>query len=371
MNSDINDLTKDIEDDPFDAWSYFDRAQLYRESRMYTLAIDDLNTAIALEPDEPAFWRKRGLFYELLDEVASSQRDLNRAIELDPKDAESYSVRGWCSSRNHDFDAALADLDRAVALDPLYPVYRHRRAQLRLKRGELPKALEDFDEAIRLDPVEAQYHYERAMALLYGSPDVNPAEALPSLEEAIRLRPEFDWYRMERGFIRFHQERWMEAAEDFTRQNFRHQYRYTPYLGAERVIWICLARHLGGMPALGVAAVQEYLEWYLNESKGQSEGMPRAEKLQTWPVPLARFLAEKINETEVLASDALKETDACHSDIIRERINEYHFVLAQLALATGRSEEMMGHLERARGIPSWNPMSWIVKRQLSHRPASR
>ena len=99
--------------------------------------------------------------------------------------------------------------------------------------GDLASALEDLDEAIRLDPEEASYYHRRAMARLYEEPEGSPLEdALPDLEEAIRLDPDTSWYRAERGYIRFCQTRWADAAEDFEKQDFRSRNESFPYLGA-------------------------------------------------------------------------------------------------------------------------------------------
>jgi hypothetical protein len=45
-----------------------------------------------------------------------------------------------------------------------------------------------------------------------------------------------------------------------------------PYQGAERVVWIFLARLFEGSPALGTEAIAEYLDWYLKESAGDLKG---------------------------------------------------------------------------------------------------
>ncbi len=369
MTSDIDSLTDRIEIDPADAWLYHERGWLHGKAKRWKPAFEDFNKAIELKPDEPAFWRDRGWLHEHLGRITLSRNDLDRAVELDPENARSYATRGWCRRLNHDNDGALADLDRAIALKPLEPDHRCRRGLVWLEKRELGKALEDLDWAIRLDPKEARFHEERAKALLYENPDVRPEAALPDLEEAIRLNPDADWYRLHRGYIRFSQGRWAEAAEDLTRQNFRHLYSIAPYLGAERVVWIYLARRFDGQPASGLAAIREYLDWYRDEPEGHMQDQPFPERLQTWPVPLARFLAGDIGEPELFAR---KDLDVTNPDLIpwdlegiHERIGECHFVLAELALAQGLPAEALPHLKKASGLPPRNPMSWVVARQLA------
>ena len=340
-----------------------------RGDRQWKLAIEDFSKAIALEPQEPKFWRDRGRLHQHLGHITLYQNDLNRAIGLAPDDAELYATRGWCRRLDHDNDGALADFDRAIALDQHEPQYRCRRGLVWLEKGGLREALEDIGEAIRLDPQKAGFYYERASARLYGNPHVRPEEALPDLEEAIRLDPEADWYRISRGYIRFVQGRWAEAAEDLNRQDFRRFYSICPYQGADRVVWIFLARLFEGSPALGTEAIAEYLDWYLKESTGHLKGQTPAEKLDTWPVPLARFLAGDIGEAQLFGRKDLDLSDQDRMrwdrDGINARIGECHFVLAELALARGLPGQALLHLKKASVMPPRNPKSWVVSRQIT------
>jgi len=55
MTSDIDSLTRSIEEDPSDAWLYWERGRLYRDARQFKLALDDFSKAIALgaNPERP------------------------------------------------------------------------------------------------------------------------------------------------------------------------------------------------------------------------------------------------------------------------------------------------------------------------------
>ena len=81
------------------------------------------------------------------------------------------------------------------------------------------------------------------MVRLYLGPEGSPLEdALPDLEEAIRLDPDTAWYRKQRGYIRFCQGRWADAADDFAKQDYRYAAEKLPFLGATMVVWLYLAR---------------------------------------------------------------------------------------------------------------------------------
>ncbi len=367
MSAKIDELTRQIENDPTNAWLYWERGSLLGSEYQHKLALQDLTKAIELEPDEPEFWRTRGRIHQILGRITYSQNDMNRAVDLAP-DAESYGARGTNHRLNHDDDEALKDLDRAVALDPLESDYPYQRGLVWQNRDDLANALTNFDEAIRLEPDHAHYYYARATALLHKKPGFIPEDALPDLETAIRLRPEAEWYKTERGCIRYCQERWTQAADDFTNQDFRWRYSIAPYLGAERVIWIWLARRFEGKPELGREAFHEYMDWYLNEARGVQRDYTRAQRPEAWPVPLARLLAGEIDAEVILNRKDFDASDPIlvlyEREWVYDRIREFHFVLAQVALAQGRFEKAQGHLRQAVGLPQRNPMSWVVSRQI-------
>ncbi len=149
-------------------------------------------------------------------------------------------------------------------------------------------------------------------------------------------------------------------------------YSIAPYLGAERVVWIYLARLFEGRPGSGLEEIREYLDWYLGEAEGHMQRFSPAERLEIWPVPLARFLAGEIDETQLFDRKDLDVTNPhlvpWDLDGINERISECHFVLAEVSLAQGLPGEALPHLKKATGLPPRNPMSWVVARQLGRNP---
>lgn len=363
--------TAEIEDGPSEAWLLWERGEAHAKGRRWKDAIADYTGAILLEPDEPQFWLSRGRVRYHIGETGRGEEDLGRGIELDPGDDRSYAIRGqcrswWCGSR----DDAVADYGRAIELRPLNPTYYYNRGIVRQRLGDLARALEDFDEAVRLDPEEASYYHGRATARLYDGPEGSPLEeALPDLEEAIRLDPDTSWYRQERGYIRFCQGRWADAAEDFAMQDYRHAAEDFPYLGATMVVWLYLARLFQGRPVAGLGAVQGYFHWYLHESAGDGRRDPPGEKLRRWPVPLARLVAGELDGQRLLAE---KRSDLARPGLVEseiemaeEKVKQCHFVLAELALAAGRRDEATAHLKSACGLPRRNPMSWAVAHQLA------
>ena len=374
MHSDIDSLTEKIDAEPSDPWLYWERGEAHAKARRWKDAIADYTSAILVEQEEPEFWLSRGRVRYHIGETGLGEEDLGKGIELDPEDDRSYAIRGqcrswWCGSR----DDAVTDFGRAIELSPLTPSYHYSRGSVWQRLGDLTRALEDFDEAVRLDPEEASYYHSRAMARLYDGPEGSLLEeALPDLEEAIRLDPVTSWYRRERGYIRFCQRQWADAAEDFAKQDYRYAAENFPFLGATMVVWLYLARLFESRPEAGLGAVQEYFHWYLHESAGHGRDDPPGEKLERWPVPLARLVAGEVDGQQLLA---LKRWELVRPGLMKheietaeEEVKECHFVLAELALAAGRWGEATAHLRSACGLPRRNPMSWAVAHHLAVIP---
>src|SRR6185369_11132901 len=124
-------------------------------------------------------------------------------------------------------------------------------------------------------------------------------EALPDLDEAIRLDPAGfvgSDSRLDRGYVHFCQGRWADAAEDFASQNIPFRYQLCPHQGADLVLWLYLARLLQGEEAAGLRAVKDYLHWYAT-GEGKRFG-PLVSRFSYWPVPIARFLAGELDERQ-------------------------------------------------------------------------
>jgi tetratricopeptide (TPR) repeat protein len=181
--------TAEIEEGPSEAWLFWERGQAHAKARRWKDAIADFTNAILMEPDEPDFWLSRGRVRYHIGETGLGEQDLCIGIELDPEDDRSFAIRGQCRSWwSGSRDDAVADFGHAIELSPLTSSYYYSRGKVWQREGDLTRALEDFDEAVRLDPEEASYYHSRASARLYDGPEGSPLEeALPDLEEAIRL----------------------------------------------------------------------------------------------------------------------------------------------------------------------------------------
>ncbi len=76
------------------SWIMFNHAQMNASSSDYEAAIADLNTAIALDPQNPDLYLLRGQMYLAIYEWDNAGADFDHAIEVSPNDAPAYFHRG-------------------------------------------------------------------------------------------------------------------------------------------------------------------------------------------------------------------------------------------------------------------------------------
>ncbi|MFC8365207.1 tetratricopeptide repeat protein [Streptomyces griseorubiginosus] len=200
------------------------RAYVRGELHDYEAAIDDLDRALALEPDSPSAHSVRGEFHRALRHDDAALRDLDRGIALDPAHHFAWASRGalhltrgdlraaradldrslelnpdyvWALVRRArvwrglgDPDRRLADLDRAVALQPDWPWGRCERGDALRNAGRVEEALHDYDHVLALDPDYASAHASRGAALAALG---RHEEAVTALDSALRLNPAYAW----------------------------------------------------------------------------------------------------------------------------------------------------------------------------------
>ncbi len=152
--------------------AYFNRAAArYAANRDLPKALNDLTTALRLNPGQYQAFRLRGLIHARQGNWAGLRDDCSAAINVQPKRAELYHLRGMACYQLQDFEAAAADFDLAIQLEPERHESYYNRGLTRRKQGDLAGALADFQAALRLHPAspEAQRELEALQAQMEQS----------------------------------------------------------------------------------------------------------------------------------------------------------------------------------------------------------
>ena len=116
----------------------------------YNGAIQNLSTAITLNPEYAPAYFKRGLAWLALSAYDQALPDLTQAIELNPHDAEAYYQRGHAWDGKRQLDKALEDYTKAIERNPHHAYAYLYRAFAWRATGQEQKAAQDLKKAEQL-----------------------------------------------------------------------------------------------------------------------------------------------------------------------------------------------------------------------------
>ncbi len=187
----IDDLNKAIELDPNNSQFYLDRVNRYLSLMSYEKAIDDCNKAIELDPNNAEFYLGRGICYFFLKSYDKAIDDLNKAIEFDPENSIYYVYRGECYLSLQSYDKAIEDFNKTIELNPENAASYSNRGECYLSLQSYDKAIEDFNKTIELNPENAASYSNRGNCYLsLQSYD----KAIEDFNKTIELAPNNEHY---------------------------------------------------------------------------------------------------------------------------------------------------------------------------------
>lgn len=141
-------------------------ALVYRAQGSLEASKESLEQAIALDPENAAFWTESGLLAWETKDYEGAREAYRKATELEPDQVGFHLLRAefhlstllW---RQDGLEAAR----RAVALAPQNPQAQELLGWAYYLRGDLEQALGPLEQAIRLDPNQASAFYRLGVAL--------------------------------------------------------------------------------------------------------------------------------------------------------------------------------------------------------------
>lgn len=92
------------------------RSQAELNCRMYQQAINDINKAVELDPNNVTYWVEKGSIHIRVNQAAEAIQALTRAIKMDPENAPAYRMLGYAQIQNKEKDKGLANLQKAKDL---------------------------------------------------------------------------------------------------------------------------------------------------------------------------------------------------------------------------------------------------------------
>jgi len=132
-------------------------------------ALEELNEAIILNPNNPAYYNNRALaslsliiFKERTNELKNVEidaekmletilSDLEKAVKLDPYNPYYRYNKGFVLYEMERYGEAMKELDEAIAIDPSNHYFYHKKGMVFYKLGRYDEALEEFKKSLELD----------------------------------------------------------------------------------------------------------------------------------------------------------------------------------------------------------------------------
>jgi tetratricopeptide (TPR) repeat protein len=140
----IEDLSSAMALEPGDGDDFFMRANLLILIERFGDAIEDCMFGLSAKPDDPAILSTMGFAYFKLGNAKVALDKLDRCISLDPYDFEAFVIRAAIHMDFGDYDRALSDLLSSDAIRPLFGDGLFYRAKYAEASGDTKLAISDY-----------------------------------------------------------------------------------------------------------------------------------------------------------------------------------------------------------------------------------
>ena len=161
----LQHLSRAIELDSTFALAYAIRAEVFESIHEYDRALDDLNMAVYLEPENDDHYFHRA-YFTVLGDFTRALADFNIAILLNPS-YENFHNRGVFYTSIWLYEYALDDLNKAIQLNSEDIISWLRRGNVFFSLGRHHEAVLDFTEVIKIEPTNSDAFYNRSTAYKY------------------------------------------------------------------------------------------------------------------------------------------------------------------------------------------------------------
>jgi len=208
----IEDLNQAIKLEPQNAQAYNRRGDAYYRLGDYEQAQTDSSQAILLNPQDANAYFDRGFAYYELGKYKEAIADYTQAIKLNSENAYAYYGRGIARTQLKDNKGAIGDFSKAIALKPQYTEAYLQRGILRRRLKLRQAAIQDFNTIIKINPSDAKAYYQRGLTQVINQ---QKYAALKDYADAININPKYIEAYLNRGDIYSDLGDKLEATEDY------------------------------------------------------------------------------------------------------------------------------------------------------------
>jgi Flp pilus assembly protein TadD len=306
---------------------HFLNAALLFHREELTRALEEVDGAIGINPQEARYYLLRGQMYERIGDVSAAQRDYGKNIELAPAVPAGVLLLEKLLLQERRAEDALPVVEQAVKRLPKDPALHFElgRVQEILRRS--PEALGSYARAVELDPKLAAAHV--GLGRLYR---VNPdtiAQSVEHLRQAVALQPRSALWHHELGLTYLRQGNLEEARVELEK-------------AAE-----LNPKDRNVFAALGTAYTRLKMPKEAAEAQRRSFALTQESGQETYR--LAQLEADLTHAQELEFSGRSQEALDLYQQILKTSPEEpqVFFALARLHLSTHQSKIAAEYIRRA------------------------
>jgi tetratricopeptide (TPR) repeat protein len=185
----LADYTAHLRHQPRDLAALAARSHCYWVRGDVTRALNDLTTALRLDPMLATYRITRALYLGSIERFDAALLDLEEACRIEPENARAHELRAGMLRRLKRLPEAIVAESEAIRLMPDAAAPRVRRAQMASDLGDVAMVIEDCRAALACAPedVPAMNLLAWTLATMPGATDADRAEAIDRAEAALAL----------------------------------------------------------------------------------------------------------------------------------------------------------------------------------------
>lgn len=206
------DCNEALERNAFMVRAYLCRSYARMGLKNYEGAADDCKKGLEFDVENKTLMQNLAVSLLYAKKYDEAENSLDAFVNKYSGDVAGYMISGQLNIEKGDTAAAVEDFSRAISVDRYFAPARAGRAYVYLLLENYKNAIPDLDEAIRLDPDVPSYYINRGLARYNTN---NLRGTLDDFDRVIRLDPNniLAWYN--RGLIRSQVGDLNRAIEDF------------------------------------------------------------------------------------------------------------------------------------------------------------
>ncbi len=144
---------------------------LHREASRHAEAIQDLNRALALNPQSSEAWYLRALSHAALSHSEDAVEDFEAAVRVNPDWDEAWLALGVARRADGEPALAIKALSEAIRLNPRMGAAYFDRAQAYAIINEPENSIDDLESALKVDPGNEAALMLHARLILQSRPE--------------------------------------------------------------------------------------------------------------------------------------------------------------------------------------------------------